>query len=107
MDTENISAAASAFSSLLIILGLLAVAAFLARRFRGRVSGLRAGGMPSGNMPVSILSSRSLGGQHNLVVAHANGQHFLLGVSRNGITLISRLDANNAGNAPHHEPNHA
>ncbi|MBU6396813.1 MAG: flagellar biosynthetic protein FliO [Rhodospirillales bacterium] len=93
MDTETISGAASTIASLLILLGLLAALAFLARRFKGRFPGSKAGG----NMPVSILSSRPLGGQHSLVIAEADGQRFLLGVSRGGIALITRLET--------HEPN--
>ncbi len=89
MDTETISGAASTIASLLVILGLLVGLAFLARRLRGRMPGSKAGG----NMPVSILSSRPLGGQHSLVIAEAGGQRFLLGISRGGIALISRLDA--------------
>ena len=89
MDTETISGAASTIASLLIILGLLAALAFLARRFKGRIPGSKAGG----NTPVSILSSRPLGGQHSLVVAEVEGQRLLLGVSRGGIKLISRLDS--------------
>ena len=89
MDTETISGAASTIASLLILLGLLAALAFLGRRFKGRFPGSKTGG----NMPVSILSSRALGGQHSLVVAEADGQRFLLGISRGGISLITRLDA--------------
>ncbi|MGE4481087.1 FliO/MopB family protein [Acidocella sp.] len=89
MDTETISAAASTIASLLMILGLLAGLAFVARRWRARMPGSQAGG----NMPVSILSSRPLGGQHSLVVAEAGGRRFLLGVSRGGVSLIDRLDA--------------
>jgi flagellar biosynthetic protein FliO len=88
LDTETISGAASTIASLLIILGLLTGLAFLARRFKGRLLGSKAGG----NMPVSILSSRPLGGQQSLVIAEADGQRFLLGVSRGGIALISRLN---------------
>ncbi|MDE2458768.1 MAG: flagellar biosynthetic protein FliO [Rhodospirillales bacterium] len=88
MDTETISGAASTIASLLILLGLLAALAFLARRFKGRFPGSKAGG----NMPVAILSSRPLGGQHSLVIAEADGQRFLLGVSRGGIALITRLE---------------
>ncbi|MBU6418132.1 MAG: flagellar biosynthetic protein FliO [Proteobacteria bacterium] len=87
MDTETISGAASTIASLLIILGLLTGLAFLARRFKGRLPGSKVGG----NMPVSIISSRPLGGQQSLVIAEADGQRFLLGVSRGGIALISRL----------------
>jgi flagellar biogenesis protein FliO len=87
LETETISDAASTIASLLIILGLLVGLAFLARRLKGRIPGSKAGG----NMPVSILSSRQLGGQQSLVIAEADGQRFLLGVSRSGIALISRL----------------
>lgn len=89
MDTESISGAASTIASLLIILFLFVGLAFLARRLKGRIPGSKAGG----NMPVAILSSRPLGGQHSLIVAQADGQRFLLGVSRGGIALISRLGA--------------
>ena len=88
MDTETISGAASTIASLLIILGLRVALAFLARRLKGRIPGSKA----SGKMPVSILSSRPLGGQHSLVVAEADGKRFLLGVSRGGISLITKLD---------------
>lgn len=88
MDTETISAATSIIVSLLIILGLLVVCAFLAKRVRLRLGGDKA----AGGMRISILSTRSLGLQQSLVVAEANGEYFLLGVCKGGITLISRLD---------------
>lgn len=89
MNTEIISAASSTILSLLIILGLLVICAYFAKRFLRYQNGNKKA---SGTMLISILCSRSLGAQQNLVVAEANGQIFLLGVSRNGITLISRLE---------------
>lgn len=89
MDTEITSAAASTILSLLLILGLLAVCAYFAKRFLRPQFINKKTNMA---MSISILCSRSLGGQQNLVVAEAMGKIFLLGVSRNGVTLISRLD---------------
>lgn len=88
MDTETISAATSMIVSLLVILGLLIVGAFLAKRVRGRLGADKA----AGGMKISILSTRSLGLQQSLVVAEANGEYFLLGICKGGITLISRLN---------------
>jgi flagellar biogenesis protein FliO len=93
LNPETISGAASPIASCLAILALLAGLAFLARRLRGRVPGLAAGGKAPGKRPISILSARGLGGQQSLVIAEAGGQVFLLGVGRGGITLLSRLDA--------------
>lgn len=89
MDTETISAAVSVIISLLVILGLLVGCAFLAKRFRNRLGIDKA----AGAMKISILSTRSLGVQQSLVVAEANGECFLLGVCKGGVTLISRLNS--------------
>lgn len=42
---------------------------------------------------INIISSRPLGGQHSLVVAEAEGVRFLIGISRDGMTAIGRLNA--------------
>lgn len=89
MDTEIISAASSTILSLLVILGLLVICAYFAKRFLRHQNGSKKA---NGTMLISILCSRPLGAQQNLVVAEAKGQIFLLGVGRNGITLISRLE---------------
>lgn len=88
MDTETISAATSMVVSLLVILGLLVALAFFVKKFRMRPGVDKA----ALDMKISILSSRSLGVQQSLVVAETNGQYFLLGVCKGGITLISHLD---------------
>ncbi len=84
MDGASLSAAASTIAALLGILFVLAGAAYALRRLRGRLPG-------AGSGAISVLSSRALGAQQSLIVAEAEGQRFLLGVSRNGITIISRL----------------
>jgi len=90
MDTASLSSAASSIAALLVILFLLAGAVFLARRLRGSAWGQR---LNAAAQPISILSTRPLGGQHSLVIAEAEGQRFLLGVSRGGITAIGRLSS--------------
>lgn len=89
MDGANLSAAASTLASLLAILLVLAGAALLLRRLRARLPG--AGVKIQG--AISILSSRPLGGQHSLIIAEAEGARFLIGVSREGMTAIGRLNA--------------
>ena len=87
MDTETISAAVPMIISLLLILGLLVICAFAAKKLRARAGMDKA----VGAMKISVVSSRSLGMQQSLVVAETNGEYFLLGVGKGGITLISRL----------------
>ena len=89
MDTETVSASVSVIISLLVILGLLAGFAFFVKRFRNRLGIDKV----AGGMKISVLSTRSLGIQQSLVVAEANGEYFLLGVCKGGITLISRLNS--------------
>ncbi len=43
--------------------------------------------------PINIIANRQLGGQHSLIIAEAEGVKFLIGVSRNGMTAIGRLNA--------------
>ena len=88
METETISGAASTIASLLLILGILVACAYFAKRFRVR----RDSHKNLNNMNISILGARSLGGQQSLLIAEVGEQRFLLGASRGGITLISRLD---------------
>jgi flagellar biogenesis protein FliO len=89
MAGSELSLAASSISALLVILGVLVAAGFLARRLRGAGWGQQAaqGGQ------IDIVASRALGGQHMLVIAQADGQRFLIGVSRGGMVTIGRLDA--------------
>jgi len=90
VDTVSLSGAASTIASLLVILFALAGAAFLARRFRGTAWGQKLSVTTS---PISLVATRSLGGQHSLAIAEADGKRFLIGISRTGITAIGRLDS--------------
>jgi flagellar biogenesis protein FliO len=88
MDTASLSSAASSIAALLVILFVLAGAAFLLRRLRGTAWGQK---LSATAQPISVLATRPLGGQHSLVIAEAEGQRFLIGISRGGITAIGRL----------------
>lgn len=89
MDTTSLGSAASTIASLLVILFVFAGAAFLLRRLRGTAWGQKLSAAAS---PIGLLATKSLGGQHSLVIAEAEGKRFLIGVSRTGITTIGRLD---------------
>ena len=90
MDTASLSSAASSIAALLVILFTLAGAAFFLRRLRGTAWGQKLNAVAQ---PINVLATRPLGGQHSLVIAEAEGQRFLIGVSRSGITAIGRLNA--------------
>lgn len=90
MDSSLFSSAVSSSAALLVILFLLAGAAFLLRRLRGSAWGQK---LNTAAPPISVRASRPLGGQHSLIIAEAEGQRFLVGVSRNGMSVIGRLDA--------------
>jgi len=86
MEGTGLPEAGSTLASLLAIFLLLGGAALLLRRFRARLPGsMKLQGA------ISIVASRPLGGQHTLVVAEVEGEKFLLGVSRNGMTALGRL----------------
>ncbi len=89
MDSASLGAAASTLASLLVILLVLAAAGWALRRLRGGALGARLAGPAS---PISLIVTKPLGGQHSLVIAEAEGQRFLIGVSRGGITAIGRLE---------------
>lgn len=88
MDGASLSTAASSLASLLGILLILALVAFVLRRLRARLP--RSGAKTPGG--IDIIASRLLGGQQSLVIAEADGVRFLIGVSRAGITCIGRLN---------------
>lgn len=77
----------SVFVSLFLILALLAVAAWLARKVRAR--GL--GGVMNVEAPIRILATRRLGVQSSLLIVDVAGQRFLVGNGRGGITAIGQL----------------
>ncbi len=87
MDTTGLPQAGSTIASLLAIFLLLGGAAFLLRRFRANLPGaVKSQGS------ISIVAIRVLGGQHSLVVAEVEGIKFLIGISRNGMTPIGKLN---------------
>jgi flagellar protein FliO/FliZ len=88
MDGLGLGALASTAASLAVILGALFGAALLIRRLRATAWGQRATAVP----PITILAARPLGTQGTLMIAEAEGQRFLIGVSRAGIAAIGRLD---------------
>lgn len=77
----------SVFASLLMILALLAVAAWLARKLRG--TGL--GRSLNVQTPIHILATRRLGIGSSLLIVEISGQRFLVGCGRAGITAIGEL----------------
>jgi flagellar biogenesis protein FliO len=78
----------SAAGSLLVILAVLAGAAYLARRLRN-ARGWRGGAAPL----IDIIATRSIGPQASLMIIEAQGQRFLIGAGRGGITSIGALTA--------------
>jgi flagellar biogenesis protein FliO len=78
----------SAAISLAVILVLLALAAWAAAR-------LRRGGfnMRQGATPIAIIATRIVGPQASLMLVEAEGQRFLVGAGRAGITVITPLGA--------------
>jgi flagellar biogenesis protein FliO len=77
----------SVLVSLIVILGLVFAAAALARRWRTGAP-LRIRG---GEDPIRIITARTIGWQSSLQIVEAEGQRFLIGASRAGITAIGRL----------------
>jgi flagellar biogenesis protein FliO len=75
--------------SLAVILAVLLVAAYCARRWRIG-SGTRG---QAGSAAISIVAARPVGWQSSLQIVEADGQRFLIAAGRNGITGIGRLAA--------------
>jgi flagellar biogenesis protein FliO len=88
MDSSWWQLAASSLVSISVIFGGLFGVTFLLRRLRG--TGWRQRG--AGQSPIHIAAARGLGGQNTLVIAEVEGQRFLLGVSRGGISTIGRIN---------------
>ncbi len=81
------SAILSTLLPLLVILGLLMVAAYVARRFRNGGWGLRRAG---GNA-ITIVATRPVGPGAALMIVEAEGQRFLVSSGRQGIIPIGAL----------------
>jgi flagellar biogenesis protein FliO len=88
LDSTGIGLAASSLASLCVIFLALIAASFGIRRLRGMGLGKSA----RAETLIKLVASRPLGGQNTLVIAEAEGQRFLIGVSRQGIAAIGRLD---------------
>ncbi len=85
MPGADLGLAASSLASLLVILGVLAAAAVLLRRFQAGASA------KSTISPITLIAARPIGGQHRLLIVEADGQRFLIGASRNGLAALGRL----------------
>ena len=83
---------ASAAVSLFVILGMLMGAALLARKLRDGHWGRRA----TSQSQINIIASRSLGAQSSLLIVEAEGQRFLVGAGRAGLTAIGSLGSRNS-----------
>jgi flagellar biogenesis protein FliO len=83
----GMSEAVSVVASLIVILGFLLAAAFLARRWRvgGRLRGR------NGAAAITIVAAQAVGWQSSLQIVEADGQRFLIAAGRGGITSIGRL----------------
>ncbi|HTQ71239.1 MAG TPA: flagellar biosynthetic protein FliO [Acidocella sp.] len=79
---------ASSLTSLLVILALLGLAWWLARFLRRAPWANKPGAQPR----INLTHVRSLGARNMLAVAEIEGQRFLIGIGRNGITRIGRLE---------------
>ena len=88
MDSIGYGALTSTATSLLVILGALFGATMLIRRLRATPWAQRA----TAASPITILATRPIGHQASLLIAEADGQRFLIGLSRTGIAAIGRLD---------------
>jgi flagellar biogenesis protein FliO len=88
MTALSLGAAAASLASLLAILLLLAAVALALRRVRARLN-TNASNL-QGN--ISIIANKPLGGQHMLIIAEAQGQRFLIGVSRDGMDCLGTLN---------------
>jgi flagellar biogenesis protein FliO len=77
----------SVLVSLIVILGFILAAAYAARRWRIGAP-LRARG---GDARIRLITAQAIGWQSSLQIVEADGQRFLIGASRAGITAIGRL----------------
>ncbi len=75
--------------SLAVILGVLFAVGLVLRRLRDG-SWSRPG---AGAARIRILAARPVGWQSSLLIVEADGQRFLVGAGRNGLTAIGALSA--------------
>jgi len=80
--------------SLLLVLAVLAVVAYGLKRWS------RLLGQTSSNDQIQILTRLALGPKHYLVLIRIQGQQWLLGVSPDGIRMLSAVNNPDASQAP-------
>ncbi len=81
------SAIVSTLVPLVVILGLLAGAAYLARRLREGGWGKRRAGQSA----INIIATRPVGPNASLMIVEAEGSRFLVSAGRQGIVPIGAL----------------
>ncbi len=91
----------STLISLAVIFGALFGAALILRKFRdgtwNQPAWARSAAPPS---RIKILATRPLGWQASLLIVEADGQRFLIGTGRAGLTAIGALGDTTAPTAP-------
>lgn len=74
-------------SSLLLVLGMIALIVYGARRFLGlRMGAWRPGG------PIRVLSRSYLGVKKEVALIEVGGEYLLLGITPDSISLLTRFD---------------
>lgn len=73
-------------SSLLLVLGLMALAFYGTRRFGPRLGPWRPGG------PIRVLSRSYLGVKKELALIEVGGEYLLIGITPASISLLTRFD---------------
>lgn len=88
-DFDSGSAFLSVMSSLLIVLGVIVLLAWLARKYLPKQLGMGATGTH-----LKLIQSLPLGGNQRFVsIIEADGRRFLIGVTEHQINLIRDLEA--------------
>ncbi len=83
-------------TGLALVLALFAILVWLARRMKLPI-------MPGvSNGPLHLIQRVSVGGRHTVVVLEYEGQHWLVGISPQNMTLLGKLKpgASRAGKKP-------
>lgn len=83
-QTMSVEAVASMLLSLLTVIALIFVLAWLFKRFNVGATG---------NSVIKVLASVPLGRSERLMLVEVGGEQLLLGVTSQGISLLHRLDS--------------
>jgi flagellar biogenesis protein FliO len=99
--TEPGTALPSVMLSLLAVLCVLALALFVGRRMQRRGLLPRSTGLLRGEgHGIRLLSAKALGWQTSLHLLEVDGQRFLVGVSRSGVTALGNWQSPVAETSP-------